>query len=228
LSGNTSGTATLTAPAVAGTATNSIISSNTIQVASSGAASTPSFNFSASPNSGMYYQPVSQGGGPTFSSAGSDSFEACNNSGLCFPGANWIAWTNGTLGGTRDTSLVRLTGGLLAVGSGGNIVAGSMAASSFQSRGTTFTSSGGCTEGTLVGGATAGKFTTSGSTSCTTIITMGNSATAPTGWDCHAIDLTTIGDVTNPHQTASTTTTATIATGTIVANDVIQFSCIGY
>ena len=101
-------------------------------------------------------------------------------------------------------------------------------AAGFMSVGTKFTSSGGCTEGTLVGGATAGKFTTSGSTSCSTVITMGDSATAPNGWDCHALDLTTAADVTNPHQTSSTTTTATLATGTIVANDVIQFSCIGY
>lgn len=94
--------------------------------------------------------------------------------------------------------------------------------------GNIFTSSGGCTEGTLVGGSTSGKFTTSGSVSCTTIITMGGGMIAPHGWSCTTIDLTTIGDVTDPHQTASTTTTATIATGTIVAGDVIQFSCVGY
>jgi hypothetical protein len=57
---------------------------------------------------------------------------------------------------------------------------------------------------------------------------MGNSATAPNGWSCTAIDLTTSGDVTNPHQTATAATTATFASGTIVAGDVIQFSCIGY
>jgi hypothetical protein len=94
--------------------------------------------------------------------------------------------------------------------------------------GTTFTGNAGCGEGSLTGGATAGKFTTSGTNSCTIVITMGNVATAPNGWDCHAIDLTTVGDVTNPHQTASSTTTATIVSGTIATNDVIQFSCIGY
>jgi hypothetical protein len=140
----------------------------------------------------------------------------------------WCTATSGTCT-DGDVTLGRQAGGVLEVGTGAATPAlGRVKAAGYMVTGTTFTSSGGCSEGTLVGGATAGKFTTSGSTGCTTVITMGNSATAPNGWSCTAIDLTTVGDVTNPHQTATTTTTVTIATGTIVASDVIQFSCIGY
>ena len=156
-------------------------------------------------------------------------------------GSGWNA-TGLKLG---STGVIQITSGALSAGTVSGISGGGtgiidfgtgaagntgahVKAAGYTSAGTTFTSSGGCTEGTLTGGATAGKFTTSGSTSCSTTVTMGNSLSAPNGWSCMAIDLTTIGDVTNPHQTASTQTTATFATGTIVANDVIQFSCIGY
>jgi len=128
----------------------------------------------------------------------------------------------GTIGATTPASGTFTT--LTTTGGGASTVT----AGGFISGSTTFTSNGGCTEGTLVGGSTAGKFTTSGSTSCTVIVTMGGGVTATNGWSCTAIDLTTAIDVTNPHQTASSTTTATFATGTIVAGDVIQFSCIGY
>ena len=57
---------------------------------------------------------------------------------------------------------------------------------------------------------------------------MGDTDTAPNGWSCTVIDITTVGDVTNPHQTTSSTTTATFVSGTIVGGDVLQFSCIGY
>jgi hypothetical protein len=90
-----------------------------------------------------------------------------------------------------------------------------------------FTTNNGCTDSATSGGATAGTFTVT-SVSCTEIITMGGALTAPHGWSCTAIDLTTLADVTNPHQTATSTTTATIVTGTIVSGDKIQFSCIGY
>jgi hypothetical protein len=226
LNGATSGKATISAPAVAGTATNPIVFSNAIQSATSGATATPSFTFSASTNSGMYFL-ANNGGGPVFTAAGADSFQACNSAGACFPSTSWIAFSSGTLANSRDTSLNRQSAGLLGVGSGSNTVAGSIAASSFQSRGTTFTSNAGCGETSLAGGATAGKFTAN-STSCTIIVTMGNTATAPNGWDCHAMDLTTLADVTNPHQTATTTTTATFVTGTIVSGDVISFHCVGY
>lgn len=111
----------------------------------------------------------------------------------------------------------------------GSTTPGGVIGTSLQSRGTTFTTNAGCGEGTLTGGAAAGKITTAGQTSCTDIITIGAGATAPTnGYQCTFTDLTTAADAANPHQTATTTTTVTWVSGTIVAGDVISFACIGY
>jgi hypothetical protein len=105
---------------------------------------------------------------------------------------------------------------------------GTTRAGSFISEGTTFATNNGCGETTnLVGGAEAGTIHTSGSTSCTTIVTMGNSATAPHGWSCWAHDLTTTEDYNNP-RTSSNATTLTIVTGTIASGDTLEFGCIGY
>jgi len=129
---------------------------------------------------------------------------------------------------SMDTNASRNAAGVWAFGDSTSANSNArLKAAGYMSGGTTFTGNNGCTESSLTGGATAGKFSVA-STSCTIVITMGNSATAPNGWDCHAIDLTTLADVTNPHQTATTTTTVTIVTGTVVSGDVIQFSCIGY
>jgi hypothetical protein len=226
LNGSTSGKATLTAPAVAGTSTNAISSSNVLQVPV-GSISGVGIGF-GSATLGLYGV-----AGPVLRIAnGADIVGFFQSSGLpqiFTTSAGVYEWTSGTLSSGGDTGLSRVAADVVGVGnSAQGDTTGKVKAAGYMSVGTTFTSSGGCTEGTLVGGATAGKFTTSGSTGCTTVITMGNSATAPNGWSCTAIDLTTVGDVTNPHQTATTTTTATIATGTIVTSDVIQFSCIGY
>lgn len=94
--------------------------------------------------------------------------------------------------------------------------------SPFIDAGTTFTSSGACSETSLTGGATTGSFV-AGATSCTTVITTG--LTAPNGWACNVHDLTTPAD--SVKQTASSTTTATFS-GTVVLSDVIQFHCDGY
>jgi len=73
-----------------------------------------------------------------------------------------------------------------------------------------------------VGGASAGKFTTSG-TSCNLTITF--SSAAPNGWYCTANDITTSAD--KVVQTATTTTSCTFA-GTTVAADVIVWNAVGY
>lgn len=133
-----------------------------------------------------------------------------------------------SFGTSNDTGLSRISAGVFGIGNGtqGDTTA-SMEGAGYISVGTKFTTSGGCgeTSGTTTGGATAGKFQTSGTTSCSTVITL---PTAPHGWSCTAIDLTTSADAVNPHQTATTTTSATITSGTIVGSDVIQFSCVGY
>lgn len=73
-----------------------------------------------------------------------------------------------------------------------------------------------------VGGASAGKFATSG-TSCTLTITFPSAA--PNGWACFANDITTPADTVK--QNASTTTSCTFA-GTTVAADVIVWNAVGY
>lgn len=103
---------------------------------------------------------------------------------------------------------------------------GKLKAAGYISVGTKFTSNAGCTEGTLVGGATAGKFTVGQGTACTIIITMGNTATAPNGWTCMAYDQTAVPAVAI-RQTASTTTTCSLLM-TVATSDVITFAAIGY
>jgi hypothetical protein len=168
--GSTSGTSTITAPGVAGTATNPIVLSNSLRI----------------PTGTVY------------------SINA--DTGLSRTAADVLAIGNGTAGDT--TAQVK--------------------SAAYMSVGTVATTNAGCGEGALTGGATAGKMTTAGQTSCTDIITMGNSATAPNGWQCSFTDLTTAASAANPHQTASNATTVTWVSGTIVAGDVISFACIGY
>lgn len=99
--------------------------------------------------------------------------------------------------------------------------------SGLASIGTKFTASG-CTNGTTVGGATAGKMTIGQNTACTVVITMGGAAavTSATGWACTAYDQTAVPAVAI-RQTASTTTTASLLM-TTATNDVVTFACIGY
>lgn len=94
------------------------------------------------------------------------------------------------------------------------------------SGGTKFTISG-CSAGTTVGGATAGKFASGTTGACTIVITMNGATgmTAPNGWACNASDQTTPANLIS--QSASTTTTATV-TGTTVSGDTISFHCMGY
>lgn len=103
----------------------------------------------------------------------------------------------------------------------------SMNLAGYFSGGTKFTASG-CSNGTTVGGATAGKFTL-GANTCSVVITMNGATglTAANGWACHAEDQTAPLIVIG--LSASNATTATfsipVAAGT---TDVISFSCIGY
>lgn len=90
-----------------------------------------------------------------------------------------------------------------------------------ESLGTKFTASG-CSNGTTVGGATAGSFNSGTTGTCTVVITL---PTAANGWACHASDTTTPANLIA--QSAKTTTSCTV-TGTTVSGDVIVFSAMGY
>ncbi len=100
-------------------------------------------------------------------------------------------------------------------------------APAFMASGTTFTASG-CGNGTLVGGATAGKFTSGDSGgSCSIVITMGASMAATNGWSCQIQDLSAPAKVWG--QTASNATTATfLSPGVTTSGNVVSFFCVGY
>ena len=189
----------------------------------------------------------------SFGNAGAILTPAASGAGASGTGVAWTtqaAFTNtgatltlGSVGGNTGTlALLGTTSGSVAWTCNPTTTCGTMQTSAavsmgkassgaFVSNGTKFTTNQGCGENTstnLVGGASAGTITTAGSTSCTTIVTIGGSLSSSNGWSCTVIDLTTAGDLTNPHQTASSTTTATFVTGTIVSGDKLQFSCVGY
>jgi hypothetical protein len=125
-------------------------------------------------------------------------------------------------GGTKDTGIARASAGVLEVNSGTAGTLRGLRASYVQAGGTTFTASG-CSNSTLVGGATAGRYTSGTTGTCTVTITMGNSATSTNGWSCSVSNRTTANLM---RQTAATTTTATFE-GVTVSGDVIGFGCIG-
>lgn len=193
-------------------------------VAPSGSASAPGLVFSGATTTGFSRATTNI----VADIAGVAQVAFNSSNGVELPNGNFLAWS-----GSADPTAAQITtlsspsSGVVQAGVGGSS-AGKFGAAAFQSLGTKYTQDTGC--GTIVtssGGATAGQFTTVGSTSCTTVITFGNSATAAHNWACFAHDLTTSVDYNNPH-VSSNTTTATIVTGTIVSGDVIEFGCIGY
>lgn len=97
-------------------------------------------------------------------------------------------------------------------------------AKGYQIYGQQFTASG-CSNGTLVGGSTAGSYLSGTSGTCTVTVTMGGSQTATTQWACHASNVTTTSNV--MVMTTSNTTTATFS-GVTVSGDKIVWSCLGF
>jgi hypothetical protein len=233
LSGNTSGTATFTAPAVAGTATNPIAISNSVTLPSvaSFSASTPVYGLAGS-GIGIFAGTQNTGTVGIGNPAGFIDAIFTQSAGLTVASNTGYFFANGTtISGavTVDTSVSRSAAGVVAIGNGNGAgdTTGKVKASAYMSVGTKFTASG-CANSTLVGGSTAGTYTSVTAGSCTVTITFGDSATAPTGWVCDAHDLTTVADANNITMGTSTTTTANLVEGTVVANDVIAFKCTGY
>lgn len=228
LSGNTSGVSTCTASAIAGVATNPVTCSNIFMVTSAGGTTAPVYAMGTS-NTGIYSNAAGQ---VNFSTNGVDAAQFSTaglvlNSSLTFGLVLGSATPGSSVG---DLNASRSAAAVWAFGNGAAAdTTAKLKASAYISVGTKFTTNAGCGEsaGTIVGGGSTGKITTAGSTSCTTIVTLGDSATAPNGWACFAHDLTTSADYNNPH-VSSNATTATIVTGTIVAGDVIELSCHGY
>lgn len=131
--------------------------------------------------------------------------------------------TSGTYGWASSTLLHNFSNGAAGVENSSS-VAGKWEAGALQIFGTTFTASG-CSNGTLVGGATAGSYDSGTSGTCTVVVTMGNTQTAANGWGCSVWDITTNADL--QEETAYTTTTVTFS-GTTASGDKIAFSCIAF
>jgi hypothetical protein len=158
--------------------------------------------------------------------------ENFNVNGMVLSNVTGLMWGSGFAGSiqTGDVTLDRDAAGVLGVQSGapGTTAANyrALKASALISGGTTFTATG-LSVGTLVGGATAGTFALGANGPGTVVVTMGNTATAPTGWSCWGSDrslLTALVD-----QSASTTTTASINIPTgALSGDVVSFGCLGY
>jgi hypothetical protein len=159
LSGNTSGTATFTAPAVAGTTTNQIAVSNVLG-GPAGSAAAPTYSFSTQPGTGLYL--VAGNSNPRLARQGADIVEIASaglnvNNGfvVTFAGAGGFT--------TLDTGLSRSAAGTLAVGNGtASDVSGTVSAAHFTGGGNA--------------GVTAGPFS-----SVTSITSTGGIVTTLTG-----------------------------------------------
>jgi hypothetical protein len=169
-----------------------------------------------------------QGGLVSANGAGVTVAGECQNGFGLIGGSITIATGLGTGGNTSGTITLSDQIGTFIQGGGHAIESGMLQAASFAIGGTTFTALG-CSNGTLVGGNTAGKMTI-GANSCTVTITMGGSQTAAHEWSCGANDETTAAGNTQLYFTgAGTTTTAVLSVpSTAAASDVIDFRCTSY
>lgn len=157
-----------------------------------------------------------------YASTGNTEETTWNQFGIKFLNTSAIVGFGGL---TSDTSLSRLSAGIVAIGSGsGGSVAGGVETAVFISASTKPTlTTGSCSGTAAAGGATAGTFTAASCVAGT--YTLSAMPTAPTGYSCDAQDRTTSSDAIQ--QTASSATSATF-TATTAAFDVIQFKCIAY
>ena len=162
--GGTSGTATITWPAVAGTATNNLAFSNGLTVPV-GAETTPAFTFVGHLANGMWYD-------PNFGPAISNSAEvaAFTGNGVYVGHGSTFAWSSGNLdgGAAPDTALAR---------PGAGVIEASTSASSPNNSGT-FSASG-YTAGSSAGISSSGVLCTATFTSVDGIVTACTAVSDP-------------------------------------------------
>jgi hypothetical protein len=128
-------------------------------------------------------------------------------------------------GGSDGTTVLHgPINGSIETKNGGTPGRGSIFTGGIVSWGNKFSASG-CSNGTLVGGDSAGSYLSGTTGICTVTITMGDSLAAFSGWGCSVWDVTTPADL--QQETAYTTTTVTFS-GTTVSGDKIVFSCVGF
>lgn len=231
LPGNTSGSATFTAPAVAGTSTNAVTASNVL-AGPDGAVTTPTYGFSARGSQGIWASTtnlvITAPAGLFFQAQGTSTSVAINGAntmGMSSTGVFGMSSAAATA--APDTAISRTAAGVMAVGNGTAAdTSGKFRAAGYISQGTTFTTNAGCTDTILTGGATVGKFTNGAVGSCTDIITLGSSASATNGWAGTVTDQTT--STAACRITSSTGTAVTIGCTGMVAADIVSFSFLGY
>ncbi len=163
-------------------------------------------------------------------------------------GSGYAAWTLYDVSGTsgwrvgqagnepgspfaiRDASTVK---DAIQIATGGNVILGTEGTNTItQITGAigaggltaTPTASGTCSVKALLGGQAAGSFKASAACSCGSV-TLTFAATQPNGYVCDAHDMTTPTDLIN--QTATSTTSVTF-TGTMAANDLVVWKCVGF
>lgn len=209
LSGNTSGVATCTAPAVAGTSTNGVTCTNVFLLPDGTNANT-AYGFTGDVTMGMSR------------SSGQLQLSATSGAG----GTVYIQPKSGNTSGawTFNTGPEFFPSNHATIGDTSNYVGG-VVSSFYQSGGTKFTASG-CSNSTLLGGASAGSFVSGTTGACAVTVTMGNSDTATTGWSCWSSDHTTPANL--YVQTGAASTTTASFTGTTVSGDLITFGCVAY
>lgn len=140
LAGNTSGTATITAPAIAGTSTNLISISNCIGVPA-GNASNPGFSFTGQSNTGFFLDSTAIG-----VSSNGNYVATFNSAALSLASSTVLGWVSGSLNAASDTGLSRISAGVIGIGTGAaGSAAGTLNAAGYQAGGTA--------------GVTAGSFT---------------------------------------------------------------------
>ena len=158
-----------------------------------------------------------------------------NSHGIGFGSTVQLMWFSGAAGNAQsgDTGVGRGAAAVVDINDGSNTTCtggashcGFLTGAGFYDRGTTFTASGCTSTSSLTGGSTAGTLVI-GAANCSLTITMGNSATAPHGWICSVDDRTTIAALLSQSSDSATTCVISIP-ATAMANDVIQFSAIGY
>jgi hypothetical protein len=195
-----------------------------LQTPSTSTASAPDYSFIGSGNAGMYLATTDTVG---IASHGTSLAQFDFNYGETLTDGDCLGFSNTGLASGRRAGICNPGTGIFTFGNATiNDTSGTIKTAAYMSVGTKFTSNGGCTEGTLVGGATAGKFTVGQNTACTIVITMGNSASAPNGWTCHYSDETAVPAVAI-RQTGSNATTASLLM-TVATSDVVSFGCTGY
>jgi hypothetical protein len=97
--------------------------------------------------------------------------------------------------------------------------------SGIESAGTKFTTDGGCSETSLVGGTQSGALNSGTSGTCTFVVTMGGGVNATHAWSCWANDITTPADAIRQRTVGSASVTFS---GTTVSGDLINFGCLAY